>query len=82
MRSRIVALIAVWAMVVIGLTRLFADAAVPLVAASGLVALSAYGIARRRSRPSFAVEAVVVPADLPSGPRRVLLAETGLAGPE
>ncbi len=82
LRFRIVAMLAVWAVVVVGLTRLFADAAVPLVGASGLVALSAYGATRWRNRRAYASEPVALSADLPSGPRRVLLAETGLAGPE
>jgi len=80
MKARVL-VISLWTMAIVGAVRLFGDAAAPagvattvLVAALLLVARS-----RRRQRHPWHLQGE---SAFPPGPRRVLLAETGLAGPE
>jgi hypothetical protein len=83
---RIVAGIAVWALTVFGAVRLFHDVAAPV--AGGTVALlaGALGAAAwsRRPRPVSlsSMPDVASAPELPAGPRRVLLVEAGMTGPE
>jgi hypothetical protein len=81
MRARVVLMISMWALMAVGAVRLFGDVAVPTSVGTGVlaVALLIAWRSRRRRRPSWRRNAE--PA-FPTGPRRVLLLETGLARPE
>ena len=85
MRARVVTVIALWASTAFGAVQLFQHGAVAAGAAVGVVA-AVLGIQalrgarlqwrRVRSWPS------PTEVEIAAGPRRVLLAETGLVGPE
>ncbi len=81
MRARLVLMIAMWALTLVGAVRLFADAAAATsVAGTGalVLALLIAGRSRRRRQSGHRSGE---PA-WPTGPRRVLLLETGLVRPE
>jgi hypothetical protein len=81
MRARLVLLISVWSSISIGAVRLFGDGAAPAAIGAGVVVSSlslATRFLRRRLRPLHRSDEPAFPA----GPRRVLLVETGLAGPK
>ena len=91
MKTRLVLAALLWASIVVGAMHLFGDLDDPIGAAAPLVIggvvgtgalLAVRGVSlrirrRRRMRSWVAAESV-----FPPGPRRVLLLETGLAGPE
>jgi hypothetical protein len=89
MKTRLVLGIVVWSAIVVGALRLFGDANDPIGVAAPLVVGGVVGTGvllvtravatrarRRRLRSPEQVESV-----LPAGPRRVLLADVGMAGP-
>jgi hypothetical protein len=81
MRARVVLVISVWSSMLIGAVRLFGDGAAPAAVGAGLVVSSlslAARFVRRRLQPGHRSDE----RPFPAGPRRVLLVETGLAGPE
>jgi hypothetical protein len=69
--------------IVVGALRLFGDpigVSAPLVVGGPGVLMLVCGIASRARRRRFRSR-VRIESDLPTGPRRVLLVETGMAGP-
>jgi hypothetical protein len=90
MKTRFVLGILLWASIVVGALRLFGDLNDPIGVAAPLVigAVTGTGVlltirgirsgVRRRRRLS----SVPVEPELPPGPRRVLLLEAGMAGPQ
>jgi hypothetical protein len=81
MRARVVLVISVWSSMMIGAVRLFGDGAAPAAVGAGVLVSSlslASRFLRRRFRPGHRSDEPTFPA----GPRRVLLVETGLAGPK
>jgi hypothetical protein len=80
MKTRVVLVIALWAALAVGAVTVFEAAAVPvgvLTVLAGLV-LAVRAIVRR-SRRREPVWTGAGESDYPPGPRRVLLADTGLA---
>jgi hypothetical protein len=80
MRARIV-FVVVWVSIAVGAVRLFGDVGVRAAIATGLVGESLLLVARFRRRRRLRVWNVSAEPAFPPGPRRVLLAETGLPGP-
>jgi hypothetical protein len=90
MKTRFVLGILLWASIVVGALRLFGDlndpigVAAPLVigGVSGTGVLLAIRSVRSGARRRRGRSCVPVEPELPPGPRRVLLFEVGMAGPE
>jgi hypothetical protein len=74
--------VAIWAALIFGAVQLFGALALPAGVAVGALAVWTVYVARfRRHRTPLLLEPVVV-SELPTGPRRVLLLEAGMTGPE
>jgi len=86
MSARFALAIALWASLVIGVVQLFAHAAVPTGAAigvgAGVLGVQAFGVARSRRLRSRTWRRPGDEPEMASGPRRVLLVETGLTFPK
>jgi hypothetical protein len=89
MKTRFMFAALLWVSIVVGALRLFGDVNDPIGVAAPLVVggvvgtgvlLAARGIASRARRRRF-LSSVRIESDLPTGPRRVLVVETGMAGP-
>jgi hypothetical protein len=78
MKTRVLIVISVWVSTVVGAARLFGAIGARAAAAMGVLAVSVSLAARLRRR--FRRWDRPGESDFPPGPRRVLLAETGLSG--
>jgi len=81
MRTRIGLVVGIWTAIVVGAFGLFGGAAAPLGIAAGTVGLAALGVGRARAARHGRAR-MIAASVLPSGSRRVPLAETGIVWPD
>ena len=81
MKTRLLLLVSVWVPATVGAARLFGRVGVRAGVVAGAVALCLLAGSRLRRRRRLRVWNTSGESEFPPGPRRVLLAETGLSRP-